>query len=83
VQLQIQDTGCGISQEDLSRVFEPFYTKRRGSKSGTGLGLSVSRSMIEAGGGSLTVESVIGQGSTFTITLPACSGPQSKLNSIA
>ena len=69
----VSDTGIGISPEKLDRVFEPFSqadaatTRRFG---GTGLGLTISRMMIEAMGGNISVASSPGQGSSFTVTLP-------------
>lgn len=73
VLIKVSDTGTGISPENLSRVFEPFFTTKRelgsGGKSGTGLGLYVSRGIIQAHGGSLNVRSVPGVGTTFEIRL--------------
>ena len=68
VALSITDTGCGISQENMERLFEPLFTTKA---RGIGLGLAVSRNLVEANGGSLEVESELGKGSTFTVTLPA------------
>ena len=65
----VSDTGAGIPEDLQSRIFEPFFTTKRDS-GGTGLGLSVSLGIAEAHGGSLTVESVPGRGSTFTLRLP-------------
>lgn len=62
------DTGCGIPHELLDRIFEPFFSTKEG---GTGLGLSVSYSVVERHGGDITVQSVEGQGTTFTVWLPA------------
>jgi len=67
VLLRIIDTGCGIPQEDISQLFEPYFTKRRG---GVGLGLSVVYNIIAKHRGRIEVESELGQGSTFTIHLP-------------
>lgn len=70
----IQDTGVGIPSEDLTRIFEPFVqaTWPQGVKGGgTGLGLTVSRELARVLGGDLTVESELGVGSTFTLTLPS------------
>ena len=61
------DTGHGIAPEDLKRVFEPFFSTR---EDGTGLGLTVSHSVIERHGGEIVVESTLGQGTTFTVWLP-------------
>ena len=65
----IRDTGDGISEESLSRIFEPFYTTKEVGK-GTGLGLSVSYGIIQAHGGTISVESTPEVGTTFTIVLP-------------
>jgi signal transduction histidine kinase len=68
VLVAIADTGEGIAIERHSTIFQPFMTTRQG---GSGLGLSVSRAIVEGYGGTLTVESVRGEGATFTLTLPA------------
>jgi signal transduction histidine kinase len=70
VVLAVQDTGPGISPDQLEEVFNPFYTTKAPGK-GTGLGLSVSRQIVRQHGGSLTVESVPGRGTTFYVRLPA------------
>ncbi|RME70001.1 MAG: PAS domain-containing sensor histidine kinase, partial [Verrucomicrobia bacterium] len=67
VRIEIQDNGPGIAPEDLERIFQPFFTTR---KDGTGLGLSVARSIIAQHNGTITVESTPGEGTTFTIHLP-------------
>jgi signal transduction histidine kinase len=71
VVLHVHDTGCGIPADQLEAVFEPFVQiKTTGAvSSGTGLGLSISRRLARAMGGSLTAESVLGKGSTFTLRL--------------
>ncbi|HET9986784.1 MAG TPA: PAS domain S-box protein [Longimicrobiales bacterium] len=74
VALAVQDTGLGISPEKLEAIFEPFVQVGRSLSSpheGTGLGLAISRDLARAMGGDLGVESVVGVGSTFTLTLPA------------
>jgi len=67
--IKIEDTGCGIPNESLKRIFDPFYTTKPVGK-GTGLGLWISSSIIEKHKGLLSVESKIGVGSIFTIKLP-------------
>ncbi len=75
VEVVVSDDGCGIAPEDMERIFEPFYTTKTGeppgTKVGTGLGLPVVRSIIEAHGGAISVKSERGAGATFTVTLPA------------
>jgi len=65
----IQDTGCGMSDEQLENAFFPFYTTKEVGK-GTGLGLSISYGIVSSMGGSIDVESEIGQGTTFTVSIP-------------
>ena len=73
VVFQVIDTGAGIPEEHVERIFEPFWQIQAGSspKGGTGLGLSVVRRMIRLLGGSVSVQSALGRGSTFTVRLPA------------
>jgi len=74
IQIVISDSGVGISEEDLPRVFERFYTvdnARTRAVGGTGLGLAISRQIMEAHGGSIAIESTLGKGTTVTLTLPA------------
>jgi two-component system phosphate regulon sensor histidine kinase PhoR len=67
----VQDTGQGISETDLPRIFERFYkTDQARSGGGTGLGLSIARHLVEAHGGKLWAESIAGQGSTFFFSVP-------------
>ena len=68
-EITIMDTGCGISEENLQRVFDPFFTTK-GVGKGTGLGLSVSHGTIEAHGGSIEVDSKVGEGTVFRVYLP-------------
>jgi len=71
VEMVFQDTGIGMREEDLPRVFERFYRcDPSRSASGTGLGLSLAQAIVQAHGGSITVRSEMGQGSVFTVTLP-------------
>ncbi|MCD6506414.1 cache domain-containing protein [Candidatus Poribacteria bacterium] len=67
--VRISDTGPGIPPEYINRIFEPFFTTKQTGK-GTGLGLSVTYGIIRRHGGSIEVESEMGMGTTFTITLP-------------
>ena len=74
VQVSISDRGCGIDAKDLPHIFEPFYRSesvRVAQFQGTGLGLAVAKHIAEAVGGALTVATTPGQGSTFTLHLPA------------
>ena len=68
IEIQIRDTGCGISAKDLGKIFEPFYSTK-GAK-GTGLGLAVVWGIIDGHNGSIKVESVLDLGTTFTVRLP-------------
>lgn len=65
--IQIQDNGCGIPDEHMETIFEPFKTYKQG---GTGLGLSLSRRIVEAHNGSISVTSTEGRGTIFTVKLP-------------
>jgi signal transduction histidine kinase len=69
VVITVSDTGAGIPPDDLRRIFEPFYTTK-GRGKGTGLGLAICRELVAALGGSISVESAPGQGSTFHVRLP-------------
>ena len=70
--IRIADTGHGIEKKNLRRIFDPFFTTKPTGE-GTGLGLSVSYGIIKNHGGDITVESKLGEGATFTITLPVVS----------
>jgi two-component system NtrC family sensor kinase len=69
VHLAVEDNGCGMSEEQLEKVFFPFFTTKEVGK-GTGLGLSISYGIMKSHGGRIDVESRIGHGSTFTIVFP-------------
>jgi C4-dicarboxylate-specific signal transduction histidine kinase len=73
--IHVEDSGSGIAPEHLPRIFEPFFTTKPPSK-GTGLGLPISRAIVERHGGSLCVESEPGEGTTFTVILPLAGGPK-------
>jgi two-component system NtrC family sensor kinase len=68
VELVIRDDGIGIPVEHLPHIFEPFYTTKEAG--GSGLGLAISENIIERHGGTIEVDSVVGQGTTFKIVLP-------------
>jgi PAS domain S-box-containing protein len=73
VVFRLEDTGIGVSAEHIEHLFEPFFQARkhaRHSPGSTGLGLAISKSLVALLGGTLTVESALGQGSTFTVTIP-------------
>jgi signal transduction histidine kinase len=70
VQIVVADTGQGIPPEDLPKIFTPFFTTKEIGQ-GTGLGLTVVHGIVQEHGGSISVESVPGRGTTFTIMLPA------------
>jgi two-component system sensor histidine kinase HydH len=67
VAIQVSDTGRGIRRENLSKIFEPYFTTK---STGTGLGLAIAHNIVEAMGGKITVESDTETGTTFTIALP-------------
>ncbi|MDV6030903.1 MAG: PAS domain S-box protein [Phycisphaera sp. RhM] len=78
ISVRVTDNGKGIPEEHLERIFDPFFTHQETAK-GTGLGLAISHGIIEDHGGTIDVESHVGEGTSFTVTLPlAASG---KLNS--
>ena len=64
----ISDNGVGIPEEHLSRIFDPFFTTKKGA--GTGLGLSITYGIVQKLGGEITVQSRVGEGTRFTVTLP-------------
>ena len=86
VRVRVRDTGVGIPADRLEAIFEPFVQVERGTHpyssraEGTGLGLSISRELARAMGGDLVAESRLGEGSTFTLTLPASQVPQDRAN---
>jgi two-component system, NtrC family, sensor histidine kinase KinB len=73
VAISVADTGSGIPREFLSTIFEPFVQVPHASRGGAGLGLTISRRIIEGHGGRLSVQSEPGRGSTFTFTVPLAS----------
>ena len=75
VAIRVRDTGCGIPAEQIQAVFEPFFTTKKDAQQngrpGAGLGLTICKDIIEEHRGRITVESEVGRGTTFTITLPS------------
>ncbi|GEM_PF-1126711 len=74
VVIQVSDTGCGIPEAIRERIFDPFFTTK-GVGRGTGQGLALARSVVRQHGGTITVDSEVGVGSTFTIRLPVQGAP--------
>lgn len=70
VEICIKDTGKGIAKEDIKHIFDRFYQVRNSNKDGTGIGLAIVKAFTELQGGTAKVESEVGKGSEFTITLP-------------
>ena len=71
VELIFQDTGLGIPQSNLEKIFLPFWTKRIDASEGRGLGLSICKAIIDRFKGSISVESVVNSGTSFTVRLPS------------
>ena len=76
--LAVEDTGIGLSDEEQARIFQKFYTVHNPHKrgEGTGLGLVISRLIVEGLGGSIRVRSEVGQGSCFSVHLPITSAAE-------
>ena len=73
VEIAVSDTGAGIAPEHRERVFDKFYrvdSSRSRPAGSTGLGLSITKSLVERMGGTVRLESVVGEGSTFTVSMP-------------
>ncbi|MGD8352369.1 MAG: ATP-binding protein, partial [Nitrospirota bacterium] len=68
LEVEVSDTGRGIAEEDMAKIFEPFFTTR---SKGTGLGLAVSRQLVEQHGGTIAAEANAAGGATFRVVLPA------------
>ncbi len=79
-QIVVADTGTGIPADQLPHIFDPFFTTKDGpdgtGKGGTGIGLAVCREIIEAHGGRIRVESLVGRGTTFIVKLPLAPPPK-------
>jgi signal transduction histidine kinase len=81
IEIRVADTGSGISSEHLPRLFERFYradTARSREDGGTGIGLAIARSVVEAHGGHISAESRVGKGSVFTFDLPVVEGARDR-----
>ena len=86
LRISVADTGIGISEEALPRVFKEFEqadTTTTRKYGGTGSGLTISRNLARLLGGDLTAASVLGEGSTLTLTLPIHYRPQNRLNRLS
>jgi two-component system, NtrC family, sensor kinase len=70
MKIQVRDDGAGIAPDILPQIFEPFLTTKESGR-GVGLGLAISRGIVERHNGRIEVQSELGRGTTFTITLPA------------
>jgi signal transduction histidine kinase len=78
--IDIRDDGPGIPPDVMPRLFEPFYTTKEAGK-GTGLGLSISEKIVRSHGGTISVNSEVGVGTTFTIALPVRDTPKTSSSS--
>jgi signal transduction histidine kinase len=67
----VSDSGSGIATDDLHKIFDRFHQAVNASRNGLGLGLYISRAIVEAHGGTIWADSQLGAGSTFSVTLPA------------
>ena len=80
VELTVRDSGCGIPQEKLPKIFDAFYSTKQGpdasGKGGTGLGLAACKEIVDAHDGRIRVESTVGRGTAFIIRLPSAKGQQ-------
>ncbi len=79
LEIRVSDTGVGIAPEDLDHVFEPFFTTKKEGK-GVGLGLSVVFGIVERHGGNISVQSQLGQGTTFTLIFPPAAMPHPRVD---
>ena len=74
IRIVVRDTGVGIEPEQLPRIFDKFFqadNQDKAAAKGTGLGLAIAREIVEAHGGSISAESEMGKGTTFTVCLPS------------
>jgi len=73
IEIRVSDTGCGIPRDDLTKIFDPYFTTK---SSGTGLGLAIAHNIVEAMGGTIEAESRPGKGTTFTLVIPIKEMPE-------
>ncbi len=78
IEVAISDTGCGIPAENLQKIFNPFFTTKEVGK-GTGLGLAITQRIVQDHKGTITVESIVGSGTTFKLLFPVNNNPVSAL----
>jgi PAS domain S-box-containing protein len=81
--ISISDTGQGISEEELPRIFDRFWQADRKGRQGTGLGLTIAKGIVEAHGGTIEVSSEVGVGSTFFVSLPIAPAERSPVEQMA
>jgi len=81
VEVAISDTGQGIPHKDIGRIFDPFFTTKEGGGRGTGLGLSIAYGIVTTHGGHISVQSEVGKGSTFLVSIPAVVQDRSEIAS--
>ena len=74
VRCAVRDTGPGLGEEEMDRLFDPFWQAVKTARLGYGLGLKIAKCIVEAHGGALSVESVLGDGTKFSFTLPVANG---------